>query len=116
MAAIVDRPVAPEGSMDPWEARALEQRCACLASLGKIEELEKMAPQPCVDYQLALAYALDGQVDRAVERLKPALSQKPDHPGLKTLAFHVALRQADLKLEQQDWNGISSAVALALEA
>jgi hypothetical protein len=112
MAAIVDRPVA----QDPWEMRAFEQRCACLASLGKIDELEKLAPQPCVDYQLALAYALGGRIDQAVERLKGALKQKPDYPGLKALAFQVALRQADLKLKQQDWNGISSAVALALEA
>ncbi len=103
-------------AQDPWEVRALEQRCACLVSLGKLEELEKLAPQPCVDYQLALAYALGGHIDRALERLKPALKQKPDHPGLKALAFQVALRQADLKLKQQDWNGISSAVALALEA
>jgi hypothetical protein len=65
---------------------------------------------------LALAYALSNQIDQAVERLKTALKHNPDYPGLKGLAFQVALRQADLKLKQQDWDGISSAVALALEA
>src|SRR5439155_12637548 len=81
-----------------------------------LEKLSQSFPQPCVDYQLALAYVLGGQIDRAVERLKSALKQTPDYPGLKGLAFQVALRQADVKLKQQDWNGISSAVALALEA
>ena len=115
MAALVNRPAA----RNAWEIRALEQQCACLVSLGKTAELEELSQhssQPCVAYHLALAYALANQIDQAVERLKPALKQNPDYPGLKGLAFQVALRQADLKLKQQDWNGISSAVALALEA
>src|SRR6185503_8109082 len=110
MAAIVEqRTVSQVGSPSPWETRALEQRCACLVRLGNIVELEKLAqgaPNPCVRYHLALALALANRIDPSIEQLKPALKQQPDYPGLKSLAFQVALRQADLKLKAQDWNGV----------
>jgi hypothetical protein len=120
MAAVVEvRVAAQERNLNPWEIRTLEQQCACLVSLGKIAELEELLetfPHTCVRYHLALAYALQNQIDQAVEQLRPALKQQPDYPNLRGLAFQVGVRQADLKLKQQDWNAISSAVALALEA
>ena len=121
MAAAVEGKTAEveQRNLSPWELRALEQECACLMSLGKIAELEQLLArslQPCVRYHLALAYALNNNIDPAVEQLRAAMKQKPDYPSLKALAFHVAVRQADLKLKEQDWNAISSAVALALEA
>ncbi len=97
----------------------MEQRCACLVALGAVPELEKLlesAPQPGVRYHLALAYALDDQIDQAVEQAKLLMKEQASYPGLSTLTFRLALRQADQKLKQQDWNAVSSAVALALEA
>ena len=72
-------------------------------------------PQPDVRYHLALAYALHDRIDQAVEQAKLLMKEQAGYPGLSTLTFRLALRQADLKLKQQDWNAISSAVALALE-
>jgi tetratricopeptide (TPR) repeat protein len=100
-------------------ARALEQECASLLSLGKVSELENLLdrrPEPCVRYHLALAYAANDAIDQAVAQVSLALKQNRDYPGLRVLAFHSGLRQANLKLESQDWNAIASAVAVALEA
>ena len=98
--------------------RALEQRCGCLVALGAVPELEKLlerAPHPGVRYHLALAYALDDRIDQAVEQAKLVRKEQADYPGLSTLTFRLAMRQADLKLKHEDWNAIASAVALALE-
>jgi tetratricopeptide (TPR) repeat protein len=103
----------------PWELRALEQQCACLASLGKLPELEKLLdrrPEPCVRYHLALVYAAHGAIDQAVAQVSLALRQNPDYPGVRVLAFHTALRQANAKVKAQDWKAVASAVAVALEA
>jgi hypothetical protein len=104
---------------DNWELRALEQQCACLVSLGKVSELEKLLnrhPEPCVRYHLALAYAENDAIDQAVAQVKLAFKQNRDYPGLRVLAFHAALRQANLKLKDHDWHAIAAAVAVALEA
>ena len=98
--------------------QAMQQRCACLVALGAVPELEKLLesePKPGVRYHLALAYALHDRIDQAVEQAKLLMKEQANYPGVSTLTFRLALRLADQKLKQQDWDAVSSAVALALE-
>ena len=97
----------------------MDQQCACLLSLGKLSALEKLLerrPEPSVRYHLAVGYAASNRIDEAFAQAKLALKQNRDYPGLRFLAFHVAIRQANRKLKDQHWSAIASAVAVALEA
>ena len=77
------------------EPRAFEQRCACLAALGRAADLEVLLERPSVTeraavrYYLALAYARNGEIGRAAEQVRIALQQTPDYPGLRELAGRI---------------------------
>lgn len=51
-----------------------------------------------------------------LEQLRPMITPRPAYPGLRALAFHAALRQADAKATQHDWNRVVAELASALQA